>query len=96
MKKVNLLNILFLFLGYIIPFYFLNSVKGDIRYLEKIQPFAYSVIFVTSLIIFFINWRDKNNKKLVRLSLVVLAILGTIFSSVVLWLLFSFRNGISF
>lgn len=98
--KKTVVNVLVLVLTCVVPFYFLKIVQSDYNSLEGIQLYVFLSSAAGSLFLLYFNMLNLNvahkSKKPLWLCFEIIALVLALYSIVVLYLLFSFRNGISF
>jgi predicted ferric reductase len=97
--KNSVINILLLILTYILPICVLKYYQDDYRNIDLIQKSVFLVLLCGSLLLVYINNKNRiqiKNLKWLWLAFEILGILGTIYSLIVLGLIFAFRRGIGF
>jgi hypothetical protein len=99
MNKKIIINFL-LFVGvYILPFVFLGLYKESIISIMKVQTPLYLFVLFGSILITYLNYKNKKRIEEYKIFwniFFVIGIIGIILSGVILFLLFSFKNGIGF
>lgn len=89
----------FIFTGtYFIPLYLFFSYQNDINIIKKIQIPLSIIMFLGSAILIFLNHLNykKENKKILWLLFLATGVIGLVLSGIVLFLLFSFKEGVGF
>jgi hypothetical protein len=94
--KRNIFSFTILIVTYVLPIFLLKKLEDDFRNIDVIQYTTFGVFFFGSILLSWLNWKKQENTKWVWLVFNILGILGFVYSGVVLYLLFSFRNGIGF
>jgi len=82
---------------YIVPLYVFNQNQNNYSNIEMIQRIVFSVLFLGSIILIFLNHKNRLAVKELRwlwILLETIGILGAIYSGFILYLLFAFRYGI--
>ena len=89
LKKISL-NLFIL-----IPYSLLSFYQTDTLKMQSIQTYLLAIIFIGAAVLFYLNHKFRRqalNKKWVWVIFEILGIVGVIFSSGILFLIYSFRN----
>lgn len=98
-QKVWLGNVALVIVFYIIPLCLFRQYQQDFRNIENIQKAVFGSLFFGSSVLTYINYKNRvyfNEKKWAWVMFLIIGIAGIVYSSVIIYLLFVFRNGISF
>ena len=98
MKKI-ILNIILLVGTYLLPLYVFHRYQNDYNNTELRQNILFIVLFLGSALVTYLNnkyRKQDTDYKWIWVIFEILGVLGLLYSGVVLYLLFSFRNGIGF
>ena len=94
LKKISL-NVILLITTYLIPYSLLSFYQTDTLKMQSIQTYLLAIIFIGAAVHFYLNHKFRRqalNKKWVWVIFEILGIVGVIFSSGILFLIYSFRN----
>ena len=94
-----LTNILLLVLTYVVPLSIFSQYQNDYKNIDLIQRVAFTILLFGSVILVYLNENNRKqaeNTKWLWVLFEILGILGTIYSTTILLLIFMFRNGIGF
>ena len=94
LKKISL-NVILLITTYLIPYSLLSFYQTDTLKMQSIQTYLLAIIFIGAAVLFYLNHKFRRqalNKKWVWVIFEILGIVGVIFSSGILFLIYSFRN----
>ena len=99
MKKLLVTNIFILLLTYVLPLWLFRLYQDDYQNVYLVQESAVTVLFLGAISLTYIN--NKNRLKIFKLKWLwivfeFLGIVGIIYSGVILYIFFAFRNGINF
>lgn len=93
------INIVIIIIGYITPILIIRAGTGDFRKIYTVQFIGFLAILVTGGIISYLNERNRKlytENKILFIIFEILGALGVLYALSVLYLIFAFRNGISF
>ena len=93
----NILNTLLLFVTLLLPLYLMNLYQNSVN-IESIQIFLHIVMFLGSILLMYLNnkYRKQLKRNIWYTIFQIIGFFGLLFSGFVLFLLYSFRNGIGF
>jgi len=97
-QKNLILNISLIILTGIVPVYIFQSLQNDIN-IDLIQKVMFTLLLCGSLLLTYTNNRNRTqvqNLKWLWVLFEGLGIMGIVYSSVILWLIFTFNHGIGF
>jgi len=98
MKKI-VTNFVLLVGTYIVPLYVFRQNQDNYPDIEIIQKTVFLVLFLGAILLTYLNHKNRkslDNLKWFWIGFEAIGILGIIYSAVILYLLFAFRNGIGF
>ncbi len=98
MKNI-FLNLSIFILTYVIPLSIYKYYESDYRQIGPIQNYLFSTILLGSIVLIYLNHikiKKTENLKWFYLLFKIVGIIGLIYSSIILYLIFSFRHGIGF
>lgn len=98
-KKQIWINIIILVFTYFVPIYFFKSSENNYANIDLIQKAVFILILLGSITLFYKNNKNRKqigNPKWLWLFFETVGILGGIYSIGVLYLIFSFKDGIGF
>ena len=84
---------------YLVPLYIFNRNQDNYSSIATIQWIVFFVLLLGAIALTYLNHKNKSLEKglyWVWLLFELLGILGMVYSAVILYLLFAFRNGIGF
>jgi len=98
-KRNLVLNIMLLVFAYIIPILIFQQYQNDFRNIDLIQKVVFAVMLFGSVLMIYLNNKNRikaENLKWLWLVFEIVGIIGTVYSVLVLYLIFAFRHGIGF
>ena len=98
MSKKLIINVALIVLTYIIPIYIFRIYQDDIN-IYYIQTIVFVVLMLGSILLAYLNHVNRlkiQNSKYLWAIFEVVGIFGLVYSLFILYLIFSFRHGISF
>lgn len=90
-----LTNILIIVFTYLIPVIVFKQHQGDYKNINLIQSITFIALFLGSIVLIYINYKNRTQTQKYKWSWIifqVIGVLGLCYSSVVLLILFLFRN----
>ena len=91
-------NCILIILTYLIPL--VVFVQNQDSYaIEKIQKIVFPILLIGSIVLTYLNYKNiigTKNLKWFWMIFELIGVLGLVYSSIILYLIFSFRHGIGF
>lgn len=84
---------------YLVPLFVLKLNENNYSNVETIQKVLFTVFFLGAVLLAYLNHRNRKeigHSKWLWITFEIVGILGIIYSTIILYLIFAFRHGISF
>lgn len=94
-KRRLLINIIILVFTYLIPIYIFRQHQSDYKNINLIQNTTFITLFFGSVILIYINYKNRIQTQKYKLGWIIfqfIGIVGFCYSSIILSILFLFRN----